>query len=562
MPDWKKLLEQFKTLLAKLDMTQKIVIGVVIAVIAGSLVAVGGFSSEKNQVVLFPRLDAKQFATTASKLDDLGFHYTTSGTEAIFVSPEKKQEIILALAKENAIPTGVNGWELFDQNEWTETQFDKEMKVRRAVAGHLQKTINLIRDVKSSSVTISWPEKNEYFQDSIKPVKASVLLQFVAGVTELDKKTIQGIQTLVYRAIPGVDTKNISIADPMGKIINDFDNVQDRKDHELDLVERKFRIKERERMERLASIRKALGNFYGEDRYDVLRYDIDMRWDEQTTSKQEIYPVVMREDNPNTPYSELETKDSLTVSRKRTREKFRGHGFTPEGPAGTEPNIPPGYKDKDYQKAEYNKDEDIENEEINRRQIEIVKQPWEFKCQSLALVLDGRWERLGEFEHPQKGWVYKRKYYPITKSEIDPVKKSLKAAIRYGSCDQIEVQHLQKDRSKEHAAEDAKLASAKRTKKILIISLVALLVIAVFFFVYHAIKREIERRRRLREEELAAQQQMMREAALRAMDEQGVVEEESLEYRARREMLENVINLAKERPEDVAHLIRTWLADE
>ena len=74
--------------------------------------------------------------------------------------------------------------------------------------------------------------------------------------------------------------------------------------------------------------------------------------------------------------------------------------------------------------------------------------------------------------------------------------------------------------------------------------------------------REIERRRRLREEELAAQQQMMREAALRAMDEQGVVEEESLEYRARREMLENVINLAKERPEDVAHLIRTWLADE
>ena len=44
---------------------------------------------------------------------------------------------------------------------------------------------------------------------------------------------------------------------------------------------------------------------------------------------------------PATPYSELQTKDSLTVSSKTTTEEFKGNGFTPEGPAGTEPNIPP-----------------------------------------------------------------------------------------------------------------------------------------------------------------------------------------------------------------------------
>jgi len=34
---------------------------------------------------------------------------------------------------------------------------------------------------------------------------------------------------------------------------------------------------------------------------------------------------------------------------------FSGNGFTPGGVAGAEPNIPPGYSDKDYQKAKYDK---------------------------------------------------------------------------------------------------------------------------------------------------------------------------------------------------------------
>ena len=79
---------------------------------------------------------------------------------------------------------------------------------------------------------------------------------------------------------------------------------------------------------------------------------------------------------------------------------------------------------------------------------------------------------------------------------------------------------------------------------------------------YRFCRREIEKGRRVREEELAAQQQMMSEAALRAIEDEGVEVELSLEERARREMIENAISLAKDRPEEVAQLIRTWLAEE
>ena len=54
----------------------------------------------------------------------------------------------------------------------------------------------------------------------------------------------------------------------------------------------------------------------------------------------------------------------------------------------------------------------------------------------------------------------------------------------------------------------------------------------------------------------------MREAALRAAEEEGVDVELSLEEKARLELQENATNLARERPDDVAALLRTWLAEE
>ena len=61
---------------------------------------------------------------------------------------------------------------------------------------------------------------------------------------------------------------------------------------------------------------------------------------------------------------------------------------------------------------------------------------------------------------------------------------------------------------------------------------------------------------------MAARQAMMRDAALRAIEEEGVEVELSIEEQARRAMIENAINLAKERPEDVVQLLRTWLSED
>jgi flagellar M-ring protein FliF len=378
-------------------------------------------------------------------------------------------------------------------------------------------------------------------------------------------KEIKGIETLVARSVPGLKKENVTIAGPDGDVINDFDNEIDKQKAELKDVAEKLRIQEAQRTKLLADIRKSLTKFYGEgmygDRFDVVRLELKFRWDKEELEKNEVEPVVMTPDDPRTPYSERVVKDSLEVSSKTTTEEFDGNGFTPEGPAGTEPNIPPGYKDRDYQKAKYVKKEEIKNNKFNETHRKIKKQPWELERVNLAVLLDGRWERIG-VKPDQSG--YERRYIPVTDEEIQKVTDVLKKSIGFDVArgDQISVKHLQIDRSKQFEAEDEELRAQVARRKLLVGILITLIALAIAYVAYIFIKREIERRRRLREEELAARQAMMRDAALRAIEEEGVEVELSIEEQARRAMIENAINLAKERPEDVVQLLRTWLSEE
>ena len=87
-------------------------------------------------------------------------------------------------------------------------------------------------------------------------------------------------------------------------------------------------------------------------------------------------------------------------------------------------------------------------------------------------------------------------------------------------------------------------------------------VILFAFIIFRFVNREIERRKRLREEEILRKQQAAREAALWEARDQGVEVQMSVEERKRTELQENAIAMAKEHPEDVAMLIRTWLMEE
>ena len=94
--------------------------------------------------------------------------------------------------------------------------------------------------------------------------------------------------------------------------------------------------------------------------------------------------------------------------------------------------------------------------------------------------------------------------------------------------------------------------------------LIVLIVVAALLFafiLYRIIRREIERRRRLAEEERMRQYQLERDRSILEA-EAGMEVSMSVEERRRLELQENAVNMAKEHPENVALLIRTWLMEE
>ena len=65
----------------------------------------------------------------------------------------------------------------------------------------------------------------------------------------------------------------------------------------LKSVTEKLRIEERERVKLLTDIRNSLQFSFGEgiygSRFDIVRLDMKLRWDEEEIEKQEVAPVIM-----------------------------------------------------------------------------------------------------------------------------------------------------------------------------------------------------------------------------------------------------------------------------
>ena len=560
-----KIIDQVLGLWNGLDTTKKATIGGIIVVVVVAFVAVGSFSSQPAKVLLYENLNAGDYGKITKTLDAMGYAWKGDGTTSIYVAGDKRQAIMTKLAQDNLLPAGVEGWEIFNFSKWDETTFDKNVKLHKAMKGALEQMLMTMDFVKGARVELGIPKSNIFERDADQ-VTASVVLTLRPGVETVPPKKIQGIKNLISRAIPRLKRENISILDSAGREFTEPDEL-DKEGRALELVERKKKFEETERRKIMNEIQERLHQFFAADRISVVRVALNVNWDVIKEQQKLVAPVEKTPEDPDTPYPdrELMPGGTLKLSESTRRERFRGNGFTPGGPTGTEQQLPPGFRDLDYQRSEYGNNDLIRNYDFNRISKDIVRQPWEEKARSISVMLDGRWEKTGSRQKADgSGWEFIRKYVAPSDEELRTLEKVLKASILYKTSrgDQIIVAHMQKDRGAEFAAEDAALTREVMLKNLLIASGIALAVFLLIFLLYRAIRKEIARRRRLREEELAAQQQLMREAALRVADEGAAEVELSVDEKARREMLENALNLAREKPEQVAKLLRTWLQDE
>ncbi len=569
MNEWlKKLAAQLKELWGKWSAVQKIILFAVVGITAVGIILLLSISSSPDMVPLIssPITDPGQLERISLALDKEGVEHKITEEGKIFVSDRKTaRRMVAVLMREDLIPKETSPWDVFKMDRWSLTDFERNVNLREAITKNLEQHIEALDDVDSAKVTLVLPE-DKLFQEDQNPVTASIIITPRPGSDiTTNRKKIEGIVKLVKFAVEGLSDDNIVISDYSGVVLNDFADLADF--DRLELSKRQLKQKSELENQYKKQIFAELSQIFGADRVSILKVDIALDFNKETVSTEEHYPIVTKEDNPATPYDESSYVLSISRSTEKTSESFKGTGFNPEGPPGQEGQTPPAYKELDNLVGNYSRNTTIQNEEINTRNIVEEKSPWTIKRITIGAALDGTWEKeyddKGVLQVEKNGHI-KRKYTPVPDDQLKKAKNLIEHAIGYDKRrgDSVSVETLQFDRTEQFRIEDEKYQSQQRLQQTIIFSIIGVAVLIVAFIIFRIISREMERRRRLREEELARQHQMMREAALKSAEEEEMDVAMSVEERARMEMQENAINMAREHPEDVAQLIRTWLVEE
>ena len=593
MIEWlKKLPATFKEFWGKLKLWQKLVAAGIAAVVVVVIAVMFKTSSAPAGVPLFNTVvrdeNARDQITT--RLDMEGVHYTVNAEGLIIVDDKKTASKLRSiLTVEGLVPGNVDPFGLFDQTSWSETDFDRNVKLQRSIERQLKQQILAIDDIANASVVITSPKKELFSQDQ-KPVTCSVTVTFKPGSTMPEnRKQLKGLQELICRSVVGLTPENLTLQDNHSNILNDFEGLAE-SDRLENIKKESKQITAEEEALRKRVLSFLRSNFNGSERVRdlVVKIEKDMS---KVVRDQTIYtPVIITEQDPDKPYDTTEKRDYLPISSQTVTKEFTGTGYNPQGPAGVEGQNPPVYSDMSNVIGKSVETGVTQNNVVNT-EIRHTDQNSTLLRITASANIDGKWETQRDSNRNPivvtkdnidelKEWCAKeniipanyriatgkffRVYYPVNSSVIEDCTRLVQDAIGYNKKrgDSVTITSFAIPRDEEWEKEEEAYFHAQQTKKTIILILCGLALVLIVFIVFRFITRELERRRRLREEEILRRQQAEREKALWEAKQDGIDVTMSVEERKRAELQENAIAMAKEHPEDVAMLIRTWLMEE
>ncbi len=546
-----------------------ILIGVVVAVIAAVVVA-ARVSSAPTTVRIFnaPVTNETSRSQILDRISQENVEAYVSDDGYISVADrDTARKMRSILISEGLVPSNIDPFAGYYERSWSTTDAEQNVRLKNAITQSLKQHLEAISDISAAFVTIVLPE-NELFSADQKPVSASVILKTTpnSNIT-VDRKRVLGIQRLILSAVEGLTAENLTISDADGNILNDFEGMAE--SDRVSIIEKQQKLRHAEEAKLRAAVLKALQKFYTDDRIRDLNVTIDMDMSEKSSTSTIYSPIQIRPDNPDTPYDDSEYRDTLPISEQTVVNDWQGTGFNPEGPTGTEGQTPPVYSDMSNVIGHSTQTGVTRNNVINTTQTSEKVAP-QLGRRTISVNVDGVWDikrdpKTHNYLIDENTGALAREYTPVPAEELSELTNYVRGAVGYDRTrgDLVTVTNIQFDRKAQFSAEDAAYFRKQQTRRTVLLVLAAIALVLVGFIMFRVISKDIERRRRLREEELLRRQQAEREKALwEAKDDANMQVTMSVEESRRAELQENAINLAKEHPEDVAMLIRTWLMEE
>lgn len=213
------LVAQVRRLFAGFTTGQKAVTGIaVVGVLLGAFLFTS-WAGKPSMVPLFTDLESADASAITEQLTSAGTPFELADGGRTVMVPQKDLYTLRLDMSAAGLPTGgAEGYALLDEQGITASEFRQRVDYQRALQGELTKTISAIDGVDTAKVHLVIPEEDLFSDDERMPT-ASVLLKTSAGKT-LAPGHVQSIVHLVSSSVEGLQPEQVTVADDQGQMLN------------------------------------------------------------------------------------------------------------------------------------------------------------------------------------------------------------------------------------------------------------------------------------------------------------------------------------------------------
>jgi flagellar M-ring protein FliF len=341
-----------------------------VSIVAVLALAVGGlllsrWSSTPSYAPLFTGLTPADASAIVDELTASGTPYQLADGGGSILVPRENVYDARVRVSGKGLPAGeTTGYSMLDKQGVTASEFQQQVGFQRAMEGELSKTIEHIDGVESAVVHLAIPKKDVFADEDGKPT-ASVLLETLPG-REIEPQQVQAVVHLVSSSVEGLEPGKVTVADSKGRVLSTPGDGGaagggDLRAQQTEAYEDRMTEKVQQLVERVVGSGRA-----------AVQVTADLDFDATERKSEEFSPA------PNTP----------ALSESSSQETYKGTGSTPGGVLGPDnigvPNTTGGANNS------YDKSQRTANNAVNKVTEQRKSAPGGVRRQHVSVLLDAR----------------------------------------------------------------------------------------------------------------------------------------------------------------------------
>lgn len=175
-------------------------------------------ASQGGEINLVKGIDQGRAFEIVSKLERSNIESKILDSELpgkvnIAVFEKQFDKAALLLARSDLLQE--DGFNLFDKSDWASSDYDKRIKMVRAINGDLSRIVSRLQGVKWATVRINIPEQ-QLFSQYQAPTTATVQVELPEDLSKLSSNHVKSIINLLVGYVPNLQKGAISIIDTNG----------------------------------------------------------------------------------------------------------------------------------------------------------------------------------------------------------------------------------------------------------------------------------------------------------------------------------------------------------